>query len=100
MKVALTSGGFNGQSTTKFFWNKSVDVYATANAQFTFEEEIYCHFIFKLKSNDIYELLIHNDVRQVNPYHPEIFASFPNCSLQLIHKGLSFGIFTFFEDIL
>ena len=32
MKVALTSGGFNRQSTTKFFWNKSVDVYATANA--------------------------------------------------------------------
>lgn len=31
MKVALTSGGLNRQSTSKFFWNKSVDVYATAN---------------------------------------------------------------------
>lgn len=96
MKFALTSGGLNRQSTTKFFWNKCVDVYAAANAQFTFEEEIYCRFIFKLKSNDICELVIHNDVRKVNPYHPDIFVSF----LQLIHKGLSFGIFTFFEDIL
>lgn len=58
MKFALTSGGLNRQSTTKFFWKKCVDVYAAANAQFTFEEEIYCRFIFKLKSNDIYELLI------------------------------------------
>ena len=32
MKVALTSGGLNRQSTTKFFWNKCVDVYAAANA--------------------------------------------------------------------
>ena len=96
MKVALTSGGLNRQSTSKFFWNKSVDIYATANAQFTFEEEIYCRFIFKLKSNDIHELVIHNDIREVNPYHPEIFVSF----LELIHKRLSFGIFTFFVEIL